>query len=170
VAANHDRNRDLYRELGQPKKLLICYGEENSSQADSLERKLSDRCYYEYESVGQDWSATRAGVADLVVFVPGSRPIPAKTLASVASSGTPFVILIGGNKAEDMANMALMKSEYLYRKSGYNVLHSPFTPPRLYSAIDGIHLRHLAGKLLPLPGQQVPEIISITPDIAIGEG
>jgi hypothetical protein len=151
AATDPDRYHQLYCQLAPPKKLLICYSDGRTEQADSLERKLADRCYYEYEAVHENWRATRTGSADLVVFAPSARPIPASTLSAVESYGMPLLILMGGNKADDQENMALLKSEYLYRKSGYNVLHSPFTPARLYSTIDAIYLRHLAGKLMPLP-------------------
>lgn len=159
VAAEPEHYRELYCRHAPPKKLLVCYSDGKSEQADSLERKLTDRCYYEYEGADHEWSTSRAGSADLVVFAPSERPIPANVLAAVHSYGMPLLILMGGNKAEDMQNMALLKSEYLYRKSGHNVLHSPFTPPRLYSTIDAIYLRHLAGKLLDLPREKEPAAI-----------
>jgi len=154
VAAAPEKFRDLYRQAALPKKLLLCYSEERDDQADSLERKLSDRCHYDYVAVEGDWTAVSASV-DLLVFAPSDKPIPANLLAIAESYGLPFLILMAPskdeNEDEEMENMALMKAEHLYRKSGYNVLRSPFTPARLYSTIDGICLRHLAGKVLPIP-------------------
>ena len=151
VSAHSERFRELYRQSALTKKLLVCYWEGLDKQSDSLERKLTDRCYYDYEAVDEDWGETQQGSADMVLFAPSKNPIPENLLARAESCSMPVLILMGGNKAEDMQNMALMKSEYLYRKAGYNVLRSPFNPPRLYSAIDAIYLRHLAGRVLQLP-------------------
>jgi antirestriction protein len=168
ITANPDAYRDLYRDKATAKKLLVCYSDEPSDQAESLERKLRERCYYDYESVARDWSVTRTGEADLVVFAPSQRPIPDSILSVVEAYGMPLLILMGGDKADDMENMALMKSEYLYRRRGYTVLRTPFTPARLYSAIDSLYLRHLAGKLLALPDlQKAAAVISLE---AVGEG
>ncbi len=152
-SADSDRYRELYRQVAIPKKLLVCYSESGQAASDSLERKLTERCYYDYEAVGQDWGENRRGTADVVVFAPTEKPIPNNLLARAEGYGMPLLILVGGNKVQDMQNMAMLKSEFLYRKANYNVLHSPFNPPRLYSTIDSLYLRHLADKVLEMPKQ-----------------
>ena len=151
AAADQDGFRELYRSHVRPKKLLVCFSDGAGDQAESLERKLVDRCWYDYEAVEGDWSVSRTGTADLVVFAPSRRPIPDAVLAAVESYGMPLLILMGGDRAAALEDMALMKAEYLYRRTGYNVLRSPFMPPRLYSTIDSLYLHHLAGKLVALP-------------------
>jgi hypothetical protein len=148
---NSHRYRELYRQVAIPKKLLVCYCEEANNQSDSLERKLTERCYYDYESVGMDWGENQKGSADVVVFAPSQNPIPANLLARAEGYHMPFLILVGFDKKKDMQNMAMLKSAFLYQKADYHVLHSPFNPPRLYSTIDALYLRHLANKVLELP-------------------
>jgi hypothetical protein len=143
--------RDLYRRLVGPKNVLVCCEEGEGSVPESLERKLTERCYYDCSTVVGDWTAAPGSSADVVLFAPSRRPLAKSSLTVAESNGLPFLILTGGNKTEDMQNMALMKAEHHYRQSGYNVLRSPFNPPRLYSAIDGILMRHLAGKVTQLP-------------------
>jgi len=150
-AANTERYRELYRQVAIPKKILVCYSEQGEASGDSLERKLTERCYYDYESVGLDWGENQKGTADVVVFAPSKNPIPGNLLSRAEGYRMPFLILVGFDKAKDMQNMAMLKSAFLYQKANYNVLHSPFNPPRLYSTIDALYLRHLASKVLELP-------------------
>ena len=162
VKAEVDQYRQLYREVGRPKNLLVCYCEGLDKQSDSLERKLVDRCYYDYKAVAEDWGKTQQGSADVVIFAPSEKPIPNNLITRAEGCLMPVLILMGGDKAKDLQNMALMKSEFLYRKSGFNVLRTPFNPPRLYSAIDAIYLRHLADKIL-----QLPKVVKVTTIAAI---
>jgi hypothetical protein len=151
--------RELYRRTVRPKKIMVIFSGETQDQSERLERKLTERCYYDYEAVGEDWVSARPRTADLVAFVPGERPIPVNILEMVEACSVPMLILMGSDGAADAQNMALLKTEHLYRKSGYSVLRSPFTPLRLYQTIDAILMRHLAGAeaAVPLPATDRPE-------------
>ena len=47
-----------------------------------------------------------------------------------------------GTKVET-ADPVMVRTALLYEKSGLNVLHRPFTPLRLYTAIDTCYVDHL---------------------------
>lgn len=150
--------RELYRRTVRPKKIMVIYSGQTIDQSERIERKMTERCYYDYEAVGEDWVSARPRTADLVAFLPGERPIPANVLEMVEGCSVPTLILMGTDRATDAENMALLKTEHLYRKSGYSVLRSPFTPLRLYQTIDAILMRHLAGAgaAVPLPATDSP--------------
>jgi hypothetical protein len=151
VAGDPERYRELYRSTAPTKTVLVFHSDESPDESDSLERKLTDRCYYDCHTVVKDWNKAPFHEADFVVFAPSKRPIEANIMAIVDSYKLPFLILMGSEKTQDQENMALMKSEFLYRKSGYDVLRNPFNPPRLYHTIDAIYMRHLASKVLAIP-------------------
>jgi hypothetical protein len=151
VAADQEGYRDLYRKTVPAKNILLLHVDEPLDQIESLERKLRDRCYYDCESVPGDWTNARFDGSDFVLFAPTQRPIEANIMATIERHKLPFLILMGQDRSQDQQNMALLKSEFLYRKSGYQVLRNPFNPPRLYYAIDSIGIKHLATTVLAIP-------------------
>ncbi len=151
VDSDPDRYRDLYRQMTRPKKVMVIYCEKGVGQADRLERTLSDRCYYDYEAVGEDWVSARPRTADVVVFGPCQQAIQPNVMSMVEASEVPILILIATDAKSDRENMAMLKVEHLYRKNGYKVLRGPFAPARLYQAIDSLYLQHLGDKVVEIP-------------------
>ena len=139
-----DLYRELYRAEVEPKRILAVYAEETWAESEKMGTKLTDRCWYDHrrhcESEGMVWLD---GI-DVVLFAPGTRRISMNIEAAVTSAEIPLVVLAGWSKKDDPQNMAELRTEFWYRRSGHRVLHSPFAPVRLYQAIDTLHLRHLA--------------------------
>jgi hypothetical protein len=155
MSENSELYRELYwREVGR-RNLLVIYSDETWAAAEKMGRKLSERCWYSCvqcrESEGAVWPAE----VDVVLLVPGTRPIQASIERALERAEKPVLVLAGladtkaakgelDNNLEH--NMAVLRTEFRYKTCQYNVLHGPFAPVRLYQAIDKLYLQNLAQK------------------------
>jgi hypothetical protein len=144
IANDPDLFRELYRDGIRPKQILAVYAQETWDRSEKMGTKLSDRCWYDHrrhcESDGMVW----LDGTDIVLFAPGQAPIQANIEEAVASAEVPVLVLTGWSKQDDPHGMAELRTENWYRRTGHRVMHGPFPPVRLYQAIDGMHLQHLA--------------------------
>jgi len=155
MSENPGLYRELYwREVGR-RNLLVIYSDETWAAAEKMGSKLSERCWYTCvqcrESEGAVWPAE----VDVVLLVPGTRPIQASIERALERAETPVLVLAGladantangGLDSNLEHNMAVLRTEFRYKTCEYSVLHGPFAPVRLYQAIDKLYLHDLARK------------------------
>ncbi|MCP4545208.1 MAG: hypothetical protein GY835_01930 [bacterium] len=145
IADDPDLFRELYSAEVKPKSILAVYAEETWDRSEKMEATLTN-CWYDCrchcESEGVVW----VDDVDVVLFAPGQQLIHANIENIVAKAKIPVLVLAGWSKQEDPEDMAELRTEFWYRRSGYRVLHGPFPAIKLYQAIDGLHVHHLASR------------------------
>jgi hypothetical protein len=144
-----ERLKDIFRDETGPRRLITVHNEETWKLAGDLNTKLINSCWYDsegsHEKNGPIWLHT----TDLIVLVPGQRSIRPDIEQAIVEANIPIIVLTGAGSKDDPQNMAALRTEHAYRTSQHTVLRRPFTPVRLYQAIDGCYLRHLAAQKIP---------------------
>jgi hypothetical protein len=143
------RLRDIFRDETGPRRLITVHNEETWKLAGDLNTKLITRCWYDSEGCHEKDGPIWLHTTDLVVLVPGQRGIRPDIEQAVVRANIPILVLTGAGSDTDPQNMAALRTEYAYRSSRHTVLRRPFAPVRLYQAIDGCYLRHVAAQKIP---------------------
>jgi len=137
--------RELYRDVVTPKRIQAIFADETWGESETLGAKLTNRCWYDYQGHHEADGLTPLAEIDIVLYAPGQRPIQRNIEEAVAEARVPLLVLAGLGQGAGSPNMAQFRTTHRYRKSGHCVLLGSFVPVRLYQAIDGHYLRHLAG-------------------------
>ncbi len=144
LVGDPDLCREIFRAEVRPKRILAIYAEDTWDRSEKMKAKLVDRCWYDQRRFREGDGMVWLEDTDLVIFAPGKRSIAETIEEAVARAGLPVLVLAGWVKQADPQGMVELRLEHMYRQSGFDVLHGPFPPVRLYQTIDKIHLRHLA--------------------------
>ncbi len=144
IAEDPDLYRELYRAEVKPIRVLAVYAEDTWDRSEKMGDKLVDRCWYDHWSHREGEGMVWLDAIDVVLFAPGKKSIGASIEEAVARAEIPILVLAGWIKQKDPQGMVELRLEHMYRTTGFNVLHGPFPPVRLYQIIDKLHLRHLA--------------------------
>jgi hypothetical protein len=144
ISSNLVVYRDLYRDVMTPKRIQAIFADETWGESESLGTKLTKRCWYDYQGHHENDGLTPLAEIDMVLYAPGQRPIQRNIEEAVAEARVPLLVLAGLGQGTDSPNMAQFRTTHRYRKLGHCVLVGSFVPVRLYQAIDGHYLRHLA--------------------------
>ena len=143
------RLRNLFREETGPRRLITVHDEETWPMAGDLNAKLIESCWYDSEGSHERDGPLWLHTTDLVLLVPGRRPIRPDIEQAVVKANIPIVVLVGARAADDRQNMAALRTEHGYRHGNHTVIRRPFAPLRLFQAIDGCYLRHVAAQRIP---------------------
>jgi hypothetical protein len=138
--------RDIYWGRVYTKKITFVHQEEDASSLDRIVKRLEESCSYEVSVEAEKDLALKPMSSDLVIFHPTRGPVRPATLATAATFGLPTLILVDLGKSVEDADPVAVRLAHQYAKSGLNVLHRPFTPLRLFSAIDTCYVDHLFKK------------------------
>lgn len=136
--------RHLFRVETGPCGLAAVYSEQTWSVAAKLENTLTEGCWYDCLGCHEQEGQLLGKSADVAVFVPGDRPIRPDLERSLVQDGVPILVLAGMGRRPGSSNVAALRTVHHYRQRGYPVLQGQPTRLRLFQAIDGHFLRHLA--------------------------
>jgi len=144
ISGSLDIYRELYRDVVTPKRILAIYTAETWGDSEALGTKLTKRCWYDYQSHHETDGLALLAEIDVVLFAPDQRPIQKNIEEAVAEARVPLLVLAGLGRGVDSQNMAQFRTIHRYRKLRHCVLQGSLVPVRLYQAIDGQYLRHMA--------------------------
>jgi len=143
------RLRNLFRAETGPRRLVTVHNEETWHLAADLSTKLIDGCWYDSEGCHEEDGPRWLHTTDLVLLVPGKRPIRPDIAQAAMDAHIPIIVLAGVGSEGKRKNMAALRTEHGYRCGDHPVIRRPFAPVRLFQAIDGGYLRHVAAEKLP---------------------
>lgn len=144
-----DRLADIFRDETGPRRLITVHNEQTWKLSGDLNTKLITRCWYDSEGCHEKNGPIWLHTTDLVLLVPGQRAIRPDIEQAVIEANIPILVLTGADSTNDPQNMAALRTEHAYRASQHTVLRPPFAPLRLFQAIDGCYLRHVAAQRIP---------------------
>jgi hypothetical protein len=143
------RLRNLFRSETGPRRLITVHNEETWHLAPDLNTKLIDGCWYDSEGCHEEDGPRWLHTTDLVLLVPGKRPIRPDIEQAAMDAQIPIIVLAGVGSEGKRKNMAALRTEHRYRCGNHQVMRRPFAPIRLFQAIDGGYLRHAAFQEMP---------------------
>jgi len=143
------RLRNLFRDETGPRRVITVHNEETWHLAADLNTKLTDGCWYDCEGCHEEDGPRWLHTTDLVLLVPGKRPIRPDIEQAAMDAQIPIIVLAGVGSEGKRKNMAALRTEHGYRSGNHPVIRRPFAPVRLYQAIDGGYLRHVAAQKTP---------------------
>jgi hypothetical protein len=135
--------RDIYWGRIYTKKITLVHQEDSPAALEGIARRLRDKCSYEVTLESEKEIVFRPMSSDLVLFHPGRRAIRDAAMSAAQAYGLPILILMDLGKSVEEADPVMVRLAHQYAKSGFNVIHSPFAPLRLFTAIDMGYVDHL---------------------------
>lgn len=144
-----DRLRNLFRAETGPRKLVTIHNEETWHFAAELNTKLTDGCWYDSEGCHEEDGPRWLHTTDIVLLVPGKRPIRPDIEQAAVGAQIPVIVLAGVGAEGKRKNMAALRTEHGYRCGDHQVVRRPFAPVRLFQAIDRGYLHHVASQEMP---------------------
>jgi hypothetical protein len=146
LSAKPEVYRDIFWGRVYTKKIALIHQEDSPEAVSPVADRLRDRCSYEVTLESEKEVAFRPMSSDTVVFLPTRGPIRGATLSAAEGFGLPILILMDLGKSAENADPVAVRIAHQYTKSGYNVLHGPFSPLRLFTAVDTCYVDHLFRK------------------------
>ncbi len=146
LGAKPEIYRDIYWGRVYTKKITLIHQEGSPEALAGITERLKNRCSYDVNLESEKEIAFRPMTSDLILFHPTRGAIRPATLSAAEAYGLPIVILMDLGKKIEEADPVAVRIAHQYAKSGLNVTHSPFTPLRLFTAIDMCYVDHMLRK------------------------
>ncbi|MCK4547966.1 MAG: hypothetical protein KAW17_11055 [Candidatus Eisenbacteria sp.] len=137
--------RDIYWGRVYTKKITLVH-QKTPEAVERIANRLRKSCAYDVAVEAEKDLTIKPTSSDMVLFHPTEGPIRPASLATAAAFGLPTLILIDLGRKTETADPVAVKIAHLYARSGLKVLYRPFTPLRLFSAIDSSYVEHLLRK------------------------
>ena len=135
---------ELFCDVIEKTKVLIINNSNDPEWVDGLQRKLIKNCYYDVEisqTNAQEFSDLMVK-SDVVVFASATPQTIHEEIKFLDTYRKPGLVL-GGLKKDEKFDQQTMRNGSWLRSRGNDVLFKIFSPMRLFTTIDKIHIRFL---------------------------